>query len=144
MGHEFQNDRPRGVSNLPVGRVPTPVEKRALGTYRGGSPLPLQDIPPIAQAELNALNRRAEFQQLSIPFAATAALALPRSTRIYFLVQNVSPAANLFVAFGSQPQSLTGLLLAPGDVYEPYQVPQNDVWLAGDAAGDAIIVYANG
>lgn len=142
-GHEFQNQKPRGVGQVRIGRTSPATGGRAVSVYRGGSPLPVPHLDPLADAELQGLRRQSEFQQIIFNFTTDPQLALSRSARSYFMVQNLDAAANLFIGFGTQPTGTVGVRLSPFASYEPFQVPQNDVFLIGDAAGTAVILYAN-
>ena len=90
-------------------------------------------------------NINRQFNFAASPFiAGTAAFLLrPGENRYYFLLQNNSATATLYLGLGYSPTTLTGIQIPPGGNYEPLCVPQNDVWVLGSAANLAgVIVYA--
>jgi hypothetical protein len=129
------------------GRKVTPapardIEQAAHSRYTGGRP-----VPDALQAEprFRALRRQADFKQLTVDVGVNPVLYLPADTRTYFLVQNLDAAVILFVGFGDRPNQATGrgLRLQPFVAYEPYQVPQNDIYLTATAPMQALLIYAN-
>jgi hypothetical protein len=76
---------------------------------------------------------------------ASATLVRQAEERSYFLVQNNS-AASILIGFGYAPTPTTGLVLPSGGVYEPFKVPQNDVFILGTVVGaqNGVVLYANG
>lgn len=142
--HEFQRQRPKGVTGIAIGRVDPSIERRAYAVYRGPNPQPLPPLDPIESATLQSLMRQSEFQQIFPTYSASPLLALAASSRAYFMIQNLSNAETLYVAFGQQPETAIGVQLIPGASYEPFQVPQNDIWIVGTGTARCTIVYANG
>lgn len=157
--HEFRRaGRPRDLlpSDVPPGRN---IQDRAASTYRnvpsdlliGQDGVAAQPTRPAARVNdamlLYAIQRRGNFQQLNFNYTATPQLVLPMSDRLYFIIQNLHATANLYVRFGADVGS--GLLgrgfkiFPNGGYYEPPVCPQEDVWIAGDAAGTCVIAYAN-
>jgi hypothetical protein len=145
-GHDFQEARPEYLRSNMVGRVSPALKQLATGTYRGAQSFEqpvLAEADPAYRQELRALRRQAEFQNFGVQYTTEPQLILPRSDRVYLIIQNLDAAAILFVGFGSRPTTTFGIrVLALGN-YEPFVVPQNDVWLTGSAPGTAVIAYAN-
>lgn len=80
----------------------------------------------------------------TIPFDTEPVLILPATERTYFMVQNLSAVALLYMGFGTQPAAGRGFLVeAVNGWYEPFQVPQNDIWIVGNAAGTCTLIWAN-
>ena len=138
-GHEFQGQQSQFLRPDMVRRVPRDLPSKAISTYLGG-------IAEDANEELmRALRRQANFSQLIISYTAEPLLVLPATIRTYVLIQNIDSLETLYVGFGFEPSNGIGLLLAAdGGFYEPFQVPQNDIWVVGSGAGTVNIIYANG
>lgn len=124
-GHEFQNDQAHDLPLSALATTPRNIFPKSIRSYRG-----------------DKLNVGRFFTQISGPYSATIQLLLPQGERGYLLIQNLDAAANLFVGFGVQPTATSGLKIIPGTAYEPYVVPQNDIFIVGDAAGTFICLYA--
>src|SRR4026207_1378845 len=137
VGHGFQEERARPLTDAFATFPDRETPGRALSSYRG------LDTTPEGQA-LRASRRQAEFLQFSVPYDQTPFLYLPAGPRIYFLLQNLDAALDVFVGFGIVPdQALaTGLRISAGQAYEPYMIPQNDVWICGTGVGEATLIYA--
>jgi len=139
--HEFQRG-PRGALTARDLTVIPPWMK-----LRSARPaIPEQTDPVLMMLEklLKAAERQANFQMFSRTLAANQPEnILPAApNREYFLVQNRSGVDPLFVGFGAEPSVTSGISLPPGGIYEPFEVPQNDVWLASTAAVLFTVIYA--
>ncbi|MGH8500821.1 MAG: hypothetical protein ACRERV_18705 [Methylococcales bacterium] len=135
VGHGFQEER--SGAEIDPSWPNRDIHRRALSTYRGG------DESPEGQRE--RINRRqVDFLQFSVPYDGTPFLYLPAGRRSYLLIQNIDLAFTLFVGFGVVPNQATsfGLKIAAGQAFEPYMIPQNDVWLTGTGTGVATVIYA--
>lgn len=126
-GHEFQQDKAHDVPLSALATTPRDIFKKSIRGYR----------------ENVASDRRGFFTQLLFPYTNAAQLILPQSNRGYFLIQNLDAVANLFVGFGFQPSAGIGLKIIPGAAYEPFTVPQNDVFIIGDAAGNCTVLFSS-
>jgi hypothetical protein len=126
-GHEFQNDQPHDVPLSALSQTPRDIFKKSIRRYRSDT----------------GSDRRGFFTQLTFPYTTVIQLILPQSGRGYFLIQNLDAAANLYVGFGFQPSNGIGLKIIPGTAYEPYVVPQNDVFIIGDAAGTCVVLFSS-
>lgn len=125
-GHEFQNDVAHDLPLSALAQTPRNIFKKSIRRYR----------------DVTASDTRANFTQLIFPYAAVFQLILPQAARGYLLIQNLDAAANLFVGFGFQPTTTQGLKIIPGTAYEPYVVPQNDIFICGDAAGTCMVLFS--
>lgn len=138
--HEFQSDKPLDVMHPGLfRRIRRDLPQKAISKYQGvGGP------GANAQDEfMQALRRQSDFHQLVLGYDTPQVLILPATPRTYLLIQNLDPAADLYLGFDFQPAINKGLRLIPGAFYEPFQVPQNDIWAAGSAAGTLTVIYAN-
>jgi hypothetical protein len=157
-GQEFQEQDP--WADLPDDLWGGPPPDTQPGT-RG----PGQDIPgfPDMAATLGSRPSRSLLNQLSEPWrtlmwgiqqkgnitqsagsvTTQPKLIRPAESRSYLLLQNTSTANNLLVAFGYQPQIVTGgatgFLLVPNGSIEPKITPQQDIWVAA-VSGTALWV----
>jgi len=138
-GQQFQDERhwfgEPGNQGAPP---PRDLGRRAVSVYRGGSSTP-EDIAKRIE------RRQADFFQLPIVYTTTPTLILPASSRIYFLLQNLDLAFDVYLGFGTQPNQaqLLGLRIAAGQAYEPYWSPQNDIWITGTGTGKATLLFAS-
>lgn len=133
-GHEFQDDRARVLTRGMVRSTPRDIAKRAIPTYHGGNS---------PEEVLERINRRqVEFSQVPIEYDTDPFLYLPAGPRTYFFLQNLDAALSIFVGFGTLPTTTRGLKIAAGEAYEPYMIPQNDVWIVGTGVGAATLIYA--
>lgn len=137
VGQGFQNERARPLSAETFGFPSREVHARAISSYRG-----LDNTPEGIAAR--AARRQTEFLQYSIPYDTVPFLYLPAGPRTYLLIQNLDAALSMFVGFGLQPNQAAeiGLKIAAGQAYEPYMIPQNDVWITGTGIGLATLIYA--
>ena len=99
-------------------------------------------LDPFQQMMLNALQRRAMFITTPFNYTTTVALLRPQEERGYFFIQNNSLAASLYVGFGQQPTPSTGVVVPAGGYYEPFQVPQNEIWVIGSATDVGMLITA--
>lgn len=135
IGHGFQEER--SGRSIEPSWPDRQIQARAISTYRGN------DQSPEGQRE--RINRRqVDFLQYSIPYDTTPFLYLPAGRRSYLLIQNLDAALAVFIGFGIVPNQAAsiGLKIAAGQAYEPYTIPQNDVWITGTGTGLATIIYA--
>jgi hypothetical protein len=135
IGHGFQEER----SGKPIDPSwpDRQLHNRAISTYRGGDNTPEERAERISR-------RQVDFLQYSIPYDVTPFLYLPAGRRSYLLIQNLDVALSMFIGFGIVPNQADsiGLKIAAGQAYEPYMIPQNDVWITGTGTGLATILYA--
>lgn len=156
-GHEFQNDQPHDLPLHALAQTPRNVFAKAARIYadNGQTPNASGDSSQVTSnpggrqagsASLYALQRKANFTQLILPYTLATVLVLPATSRIYLLIQNLDAAANMFLGFGFKPDGAggLGLKIIPGGYYEPFQVPQNDVFIAGSGVGNACVIFSNG
>lgn len=153
-GHEFQNDQGHDLPLNALARTPRnmfPKSVRIYGNDPGGivtAALANTDpaVPFDWRALLLSMQRKANFVPMPFQYTTAPTLVLPRQDRTYLIIQNLDAAANLFVGPSFKPDGVNGigLRVAPGAAYEPFEVPQNDIWLAGSAPGNCFIIYANG
>lgn len=136
MSHEFQNDRARPLTPGRIRTTPRNIGDFAEPTYIGG------DSPEEIRDRIN--RRQVDFSQVSLEYDTEPFLYLPAGPRTYFLLQNLDAAFSIFVGFGTLPdQSVPrGLKIAAGQAFEPYMIPQNDVWICGTGVGSATLIYA--
>jgi len=138
QGQAFQEESNHfGVDPSYAGVPPVQARPRAISVYRGGYYTPAEIGERIAR-------RQCDFFQLSVSYTTTPVLILPAGDRIYFLLQNLDVANDVFLGFSIVPNPVipVGLRVSPGDAYEPYIIPQNDIWIVGSAAGLATLLYA--
>lgn len=118
-----------------------------VGAVTGG----LASIPgigpwlPLIQYAFKVVARQSSFSSTSFVASNVAAIQIrPQEDRGYFLVQNNSNA-DIYLGIGYAPSASTGLVLPAGAVYEPFQVPQNEMFIFGSNAGpqNGICLYAN-
>lgn len=149
-GHEFQNDIAHDLPLSALSQTPRDAFSKAIRKYRANavaaSQLALETGEANPLAILYALQRKANFTQLSLPYTTISSNVLPAQARTYIFLQNLSAAQNLYVGFGFQPNGIAGigLRIPPGGFYEPFQVPQNDIFVAGDGVGVVTVLFANG
>ena len=94
---------------------------------------------------LAAVKRQSNF--LSAPFIADLIGTRLRQyeDRTYFLIQNTSAVGIIYLGFGTQPTPLNSLALPPGAVYEPFEVPDNEIYILGSQNGvTGLIIYSIG
>ena len=135
-GHEFQDDLAHDVPLSALSQTQRDIFAKSIRKYGDTS----------GSTPLSAIQRKANFVQMSAAFTTVAQLVLPATDRTYFLIQNLDAASNLFVGFGFKPDGPlgVGLKIVPGGFYEPFQVPQNDIFIAGSGTGNATILFAVG
>jgi len=116
------------------------IAKRAISSYRGGVGGNLTQ----QQWQERIDRQQVNFILLTINYTTTPVNVLPAAGRTYFLLQNLDAAFNLFVNFGQQANQAAsvGLRIAAGQAYEPYRVPQDDIWIAGSGSGLCTLLYA--
>jgi hypothetical protein len=135
-GHEFQEDKAHDVPLSALSQTQRDIFAKSIRKYgdTGGS------------TPLSSIQRKANFVQMSAAFTTVAQLILPAADRTYFLIQNLDAASNLFVGFGFRPDGTlgVGLKIVPGGFYEPFQVPQNDIFISGSGTGNAVLLFAIG
>lgn len=155
-GHEFQEDTPHDLPLSALHQTPRNIFARANRIYADNGQTPnASNVNPdgsgnqgriVSSASMYALQRKANFTQLSYGYTNVTQLVLPAASRTYLLIQNLDAAANLFIGFGFRPDGVAGigLKIIPGGFYEPFQVPQNDVFIAGSGVGIATVLFSNG
>lgn len=90
------------------------------------------------------VDHKANFVQQPLTITTVATTVRPEEPRRYLLIQNNDTADNLLIGFGQGPTTVNGVLLLPGQFYEPITIPQNEIILA--AATNTVngtLVYAN-
>lgn len=138
QGASNVSSKQRGVDgNLPLDLMRMRMrDVRGGGTSGGISPDYLEKV-------LTALQRRSNFNQQQFAFGLNVLRLRPYEERAYLFLQNVDPAATLFVGFGTTPSTTSGVNIFPnGGFYEPFQVPQNEIYIIGSAAGTGVIITA--
>lgn len=156
-GHEFQNDQGHDLPLHALATTPRNIFPQSVRVYADNGQTPNASNVPgnvtsnpggrqTSPAALYAIQRKGNFTQLIIPYTLATVLVLPATSRIYLLIQNLDAAQNMFLGFGFKPDGAAGLGLKiiPGGYYEPFQVPQNDVFIAGSGVGNACVIFSNG
>ena len=146
-GHEFQNDRAHDVPLSAAAVAERNIGRQAVRNYReaaGGTTG--ADGQPDMAALLYAMQGKAKFVQQIYAYTTAPQLILPEANRTYFFIQNLDAAANLLVGFGVVPEGVAGkgVKIIAGGFYEPFRVPQNDIYIAGSAGGFAVVLFAIG
>lgn len=148
-GHEFQSQKPKNLTRGMIQRLSRSLPQRALSSYPGAAFNPggdddMSDLEKYQELMMRAMRRQSNFNQFEATYTTAPQLILPASSRTYFMIQNVAAANLLYVGFGDQSAAGRGILIeAVNGFYEPFQVPQNDVWIAGNGTGLCNILYAN-
>lgn len=89
--------------------------------------------------------RQCTFLSQPIVVGTTPQLIRTREDRTYFMIMNTDAVNSLYVGFDYEPTPANGVVLSSKNAYEPFQVPTNDIWVAGSAAGTTgILIYAIG
>ena len=146
-GHEFQTQQARPLPpNLQGGPLPELQSRRSTGIASIESQSLMNTLPEPWRSLIYASQRKGNFQSVVGTVGATAILARPAESRTYLIVQNTSAANILFVGVGYQPTNngttITGLILAAnGGNFEPSVIPQEDIYLLGNAAGTSFVIY---
>lgn len=153
-GHEFQNDQGHDLPLNALARTPRNIFPKSVRIYGPDTQTIIAQaiensnpaVPFDFRALLLAEQRKAKFTQTTFAYTTEAQLILPAQGRTYFIIQNLDAVAKLFVGFSFKPDGVNGIGLRVdiGAAYEPFQVPQNDVWIAGSAPGNCTVIYANG
>ena len=90
----------------------------------------------------------AEIASIYVPAALASgsvlALGQSDSLRNFLLLRNVASTANVYIDFGNSASSISPLKLTPGQiVLFDVVVPQNDIYVYGDASdGAAAVAYS--
>lgn len=94
---------------------------------------------------LKALKRQSDFLPISQTIVANTPnqLVLNAQARTYLIVQNNDAAATVYFGVGFSPSASLGIQIIPGGFYEPYQVPQGDIFLNASANAQVTILYAS-
>jgi len=137
VGHGFQEERARPLMPDFASFPDRETHGRALSSY---------DSPPTSpEAIAERIDKRqANFLQFSVPYDATPFLYLPAGERIYFFLQNLDLALDMWLGIGVQPSAVNflGVKIGPGQAYEPWMIPQNDIWIVGSGVGEGTLIYA--
>lgn len=97
-----------------------------------------------ADAVLRGLERQARFVPINFAAGIASNLLHSQQKRRYLFIQNTSAAGILYLGFGYAPTATTGLIIQPGGFYEPFQVPDNDIFVLGSAASvTGVMLFAN-
>lgn len=140
-GHEFQEERNEfGRPGNQGAPLPRDIGRRAISQFRGagaGIPMALAEDP-----KFRAVQGQVNFFQLTPQYTVAPLLFLQAADRTYLFVQNLDGVENLFLGFGTRPAVDQGIKLIPGAYYEPYKIPQNDVWIVGSGTGRCVFLYA--
>lgn len=127
------------------------------GSIIGDGPLnPQRDIGRIAQARFKSVQQRDPMQavlrdqiyETHIPlFRVTAAVQylLPASPyrRTYLLIQNLDAALSCFLGFGAQPAVNAGIELIAKGNYEPWKIPQGDIFIVCAGVLNVSLLYGS-
>jgi hypothetical protein len=139
-GHEFQEERNTfGAPGNQGAPLPRDNNRRAISIYRQGNTVPLELA---ADPKYRALNGQQNFFQLIPNYTVVANLFLPAADRTYLFIQNLDGVETLFVGIGTRAAVDQGVRLIPGAYFEPFRVPQNDIWIIGSGTGRCIFLYA--
>jgi len=146
-GHEFEQQQARPLpENLQGGPLPELQSRRATGITGVESPSLMNSLPEPWRSLIYASQRKGNFQSVVGTVGTTAILARPAENRTYIIIQNTSAANILFIGVGYQPTNngtaITGLILAAnGGNFEPAVIPQEDIYVLGNAAGTSFVIY---
>lgn len=97
----------------------------------------LDPMLPILRDQINETH-------LIVPITAVSSLLLPASKyrRTYLLVQNLDTLSLCWLGFGFTPAANIGIQLAVnGGAYEPFKVPQGDIFIIGQGAMNVSVLY---
>lgn len=138
--------RSTGFATRKAGTITPPVGNGvSLDTIAPDPRLPLTGLDR-RQYEymMRRIERRAHFSALAFSVGSTVATLIRRQEdRLYLLIQNTDAANKIYLGIGYQPSSTTGIVLTAGTVYEPFQVPDNDIFVLGSAAGvTGVLLFA--
>jgi len=145
--HEFEAQRSRPLpANLWRGPIPELQSRGVTGVQSVQSAALMNTLPEPWKSLIYAIQRKANFQSIVGVVGTAPILARAMEERTYLIVQNTSVANTLFVGVGYQPANtgtgISGLILAAnGGNYEPFCVPQEDIWLLGSAANTQFVMY---
>lgn len=131
-------------------RVPDDIRENAPQNL--SQPTPLDDwraydwagyAQQVEQRILNRLGRRGFFKTVVFTAGAIESSVRPEEERFYFYIQNVSPAANFLVGFGTTPFDNNSLFLGPDDWFEPRFAPTNEIRVirAGPVDAQGVMFY---
>lgn len=96
-------------------------------------------MPPLLKAMWGMVN----FNQQPFNYGATPIQVRPVEDRAYLFILNTSLVQTIYVGFGQQPNSSTGIWIGPNNgFYEPWRIPQNDIWIGGSGAGQGVLITA--
>jgi hypothetical protein len=146
--HEFQQQETGAplpdnlVEGRPFFRSRAPTEGAGIGSIAsGGSVSQIEALRML----LRGLWRQADFTPFYGSVSTVAVLIRPRELRGYLIIQNTSVASRLSIGIGYAPTIATGILLLPGGgAYEPWAVPQGDIWMIADASCTFVGYFAPG
>jgi hypothetical protein len=99
---------------------------------------------PLIQYAFRVGARQSNFNAISFVASDSAAIQVrPQEDRTYFIVQNNS-GAPMYIGIGYAPSPTTGLILPANGVYEPYQVPLNEIFILGtsNSGQNGVVLYA--
>ena len=116
----------------------------------GSAPDSVESLPFFERSVLNEfatsapfVKRQANFLVQSFNIGVTPFLIREREKRLYFLIQSTAAINSIFLGFDFVPSAGNGILLIAGAVFEPIQVPTNDIWVVGAGANTTgVIIYA--
>lgn len=130
FGHEFQQEGPRRLD--PGDLRPPPAGTGARTIRRLG---PNADMPDWYQQVITALLGKVDVYPVTFTQSQNAAqLWLPSQDRTYLIIQNKDAANKLYVGIGYVPTAGSGFVITAGGFYEPFRVPQQEIWLLADVA----------
>lgn len=123
---------------VPVDLMRTQSSRRGSGGFQSTGPNgnPRSEIESLIAAMFGAVN----FNQQPFTFATTIIRLRPQEERAYLLIQNTDVALTMYVGFGLQPGTTTGLIILAGGYYEPLRVPQNEIFVLGTGTGSGILI----
>lgn len=114
------------------------------------APDSVEKLPFFERSVLNSLaesprfvKRQGNFLVQSFSIGTVPFLIREREKRLYFLIQSTAAVNSIFLGFDFIPSLGNGVLLVAGAIYEPIQVPTNDIWIVGAGANTTgLIIYS--
>lgn len=97
-----------------------------------------------ATVEQKVAKQQRNFIPLSVSYTTLPVLILPAQENSYFLLQNLDAAADLWLGIDQIPDvaAKRGILIPALQAYEPWMVPQNNIYVVGSVAGLATLLYS--
>lgn len=115
----------------------------------GFAPIPGVDVPPDSASTFDLsrfvwLNGSKLFAYAAASAKVVDAPAGADNYRVYLSIRNVDAVAVLYVDFGQAASANSECVLQPGEIRAfDAVIPQDDIYIAGSAGGNASISYSN-